>query len=755
MKYLVTPWAHQLKSIEKAATMPNYALFFEMGCLSRDTKIKANINGCSREYTIEEFYRKWNKVELSERENGFSGVARIRAWKEDHVGLHKIVGVIRSGEKEVYALKVKGQPRLKLTKDHRILTKRGWVEAGDLLEDDQIACDRTTKHQKKKTKVQGRKPRYNYLQIGKHHPYGHNTTGYKGKSIRRIEKHRAIYEANLNKKTLVEFQEATKNKLAASKLEFVDPGKYHIHHVDHDHKNNDVSNLAKLSAKDHLSMHSKGYVNFSHGTLSWARMESFKKVGVEMTYDISCASPYHNFVANGIVVHNCGKTATAINILRKKYYEHGRILRTLVLCPPVVRTNWKREFAMHASGKVAKHSVVLEGSGVKRAATFDKHAFSPLEGKLNAIFITNYESLTMEKLWRLLKLWGPEAIVFDESHKLKNYKTKRTKLATELADQAACKLILTGTPILNSPMDIWSQYRILDGGETFDRNFFAFRARYFVDRNAGMPKQKYFPDWRPIQGLGGILHAKIYKKAARVLKSECLDLPPLVRKRIEVEMSADQKKLYTDMAKSYIAYLNDKACVATIALTRGLRLQQIISGFFVDDEDNTHEFRSNQRLDTLIDLVEQLVDEHKIIIWASFKVNYTQIAAKLKALFEKNRKTYEICQLTGGMTDKARQTSIDKFQEDHTHRVMIANQQAGGVGVNLTAASYALYYSRSFSLEADLQSEARNHRGGSQQHKSITRVDLVVKDTIDDVILGALARKENLANDILRLRELL
>ncbi len=91
--------------------------------------------------------------------------------------------------------------------------------------------------------------------------------------------------------------------------------------------------------------------------------------------------------------------------------------------------------------------------------------------------------------------------------------------------------------------------------------------------------------------------------------------------------------------------------------------------------------------------------------------------------------------------------------EDKNVRVIVANQQAGGVGVNLTAASYAIYYSRSFSLEADIQSEARNHRGGSEIHKSITRIDLVCPDTIDGICLEALYRKENLASNILKIRE--
>jgi SNF2 family DNA or RNA helicase len=105
------------------------------------------------------------------------------------------------------------------------------------------------------------------------------------------------------------------------------------------------------------------------------------------------------------------------------------------------------------------------------------------------------------------------------------------------------------------------------------------------------------------------------------------------------------------------------------------------------------------------------------------------------------------------MTDKARQEAIDSFQNDPSVRVMIANPAAGGVGVTLTAASYMIYYSRDFSLENDLQSEARCHRGGSEAHEKITRIDIVAPGTIDEVILEALERKENLATKILAIRE--
>ena len=355
----------------------------------------------------------------------------------------------------------------------------------------------------------------------------------------------------------------------------------------------------------------------------------------------------------------------------------------------------------------------------------------------------------MPELFKLLKEWQPEVLIVDEAHKCKSIESKRTKFVIELADKAQHKLILTGTPILNSGMDIWAQYRVLDGGETFDRNFYAFRARWFEDKNAGMPSHKHFPDWRPRPGTYAAFNDLIYRKATRVLKKDCLDLPPLVRQRLEVELAPDQARMVREMERDFVTYLKDKACVAQIALTKGLRLQQMVSGFFVDEQGEEHTYKKNPRMDALGELLADVAPAHKVIVWTNFRASYEPILELCKKL------KLPAVSLYGGMTDKRRQESIDNFQTEKDVRVMVANPAAGGVGVTLTAASYMVYYSRGFHLEHDLQSEARCHRGGSEIFERITRIDIVAEGTIDEVILDALARKESLANNILRLRELL
>jgi SNF2 family DNA or RNA helicase len=443
-----------------------------------------------------------------------------------------------------------------------------------------------------------------------------------------------------------------------------------------------------------------------------------------------------------------GKTATTINVLRHKYAEHKRVLRTLILCPVVVVENWRREFKTHS--KIAHQVFPLVGSEKQRIKLFEeksKLAVAP-------IFVTNYEALQMKGLLQRLLAWRPEVMVYDESQRIKNPQAIRTKMAIMLSDLAEHRYILSGTPVLNSPMDIWSQFRALDKGETFrdatnrPLNFYAFRNRYFVDKNAAMPAQKHFPKFELAhESVLAELNSLIYKKAIRVMKQECMTLPDLVRQTIQVVLAPEQKRLYDEMKTHFLAYLaSGQAVTAQIAITKALRLQQIVSGYCKTEDGTEITLTHNPRLEALEELLRDKPPGEKIIIWATFHQNYRQIAEVLERL------KIPYTELHGGVSGKDRQANIDRFQLDPACEAIIANQASGGVGVNLTAASISCFYSRNFSLEQDLQAEARNYRGGSEIHQKVTRYDLVAEGTIDELCLEALANKFNMAEEILKFK---
>lgn len=429
-----------------------------------------------------------------------------------------------------------------------------------------------------------------------------------------------------------------------------------------------------------------------------------------------------------------GKTCTTINVLRHKYSESHRLMNTLIFCPLIVTENWKKEFAMHSKINL-KDIIVLKGSQTERLMLIAKNPGPK-------IFITNYEVLAvMPDLFTALWQWSPEILIFDESHKLKDMKSKRTKAAIKLADQAKYKYLLSGTPILNTPMDIFSQYRILDGGTTFGKNVWAFRSQYFYDKNMGMPKDKYFPDYRIKPGSVEELNKKIYQKAMRVTKEECLSLPDFIEQTIEVGMLPAQAKHYEEMKRDFITFINDKACVATLALTKALRLQQIVSGYMPFEGEGQVTFKQTPRQIALKELLEILTVEHKVIVWATFKENYEQIKVVCEDL------KLEYVEVHGEIPNKEKFDNVDRFTNDSKCRVFIGHPGSAGIGVNLVCATYNISFSRNFSLEHHLQARSRSHRGG--QTKKVTWINLVTPNTIDSLVLKTLDSKEEMGEKLL------
>lgn len=446
-----------------------------------------------------------------------------------------------------------------------------------------------------------------------------------------------------------------------------------------------------------------------------------------------------------------GKTRATIEILRRRFAQEKRLMRTLIFAPLIVLNNWKKEFAMYS--KIAPHDIlILNQPGKVREKKFIDFVKNVEEINLSRprIVITNYEAAQMKPLMQLFHEWMPEILILDESHRCKNHESKRARAITSLSEKTRYRYLLTGTPILNSSMDLFQQFRILDQGKTFGNNFWSFRARWFEDENAGWSgKENYFPKYVPRPGTYDEFARMVATKSVKARKEECLDLPPLIKVDHFVELSTEQTKLYTAMKKDYLAFIEDRltkesrAVVAQLAITKALRLQQIVSGFAKDDKGDIHHIENNPRLKALEELLEDLVDGHKVIVWACFIENYKMIAEVCK------RNKWGYAELHGDISATQKQENIEKFTKDPECRILIGNQGAGGVGINLVEASYAIYYSRGFSLEHAIQSEARNYRGGSNIHEKITHINLVAKETTDELINDSLRKKEEIGQKIL------
>jgi len=226
----------------------------------------------------------------------------------------------------------------------------------------------------------------------------------------------------------------------------------------------------------------------------------------------------------------------------------------------------------------------------------------------------------------------------------------------------------------------------------------------------------------------------------RVLKEDCLDLPDKIYMKRNIKLSHDQLKLYEQMKKEALAVLNGKQTTTVNALTQLMRLQQITCGHFTADDGSTQPIKNN-RVDELMDVLEEV--EGKAIIWAHYQYDIITIIKEIVKVHGPG----SVVDYYGLTPQDERQDNIRKFQSDPKCRFIVGTPATGGYGITLTAANTVIYYSNGYDLEKRLQSEDRAHRIG--QTKSVTYVDIMAEETVDEKIVKALRKKINIASEVL------
>lgn len=424
----------------------------------------------------------------------------------------------------------------------------------------------------------------------------------------------------------------------------------------------------------------------------------------------------------------CGKTLTTIAVLGTGW-KQGNIRKVLVVAPSSVCSVWTKEFEEYANFPFMVN--VLVGSKEKRKKILKELEVFPSEAL--KVAVVNYESV-----WRLveeIKQFQPEAIVCDESQRIKSHNTSQSKAMHLLGKMAKYKLILSGTPVLNSPLDIFSQFQFLDSN-IFGENFFAFRGRYARMGGYGMHQIVSYVKLDE-------LIEKTHRIAYRVTKEEALDLPEQTFETRYTSFSPEEKKLYEKMRRDSLAELEENVTVtATTILTKMLRLQQITGGFAKADQENKVRQVGTGKLQALEDILIDYVLEagKKLVVFARFIPEVEGIRALL------NKKSIPYAAIWGDIKMEERGEEVRRFQEEEDVKVFVAQIQTAGLGITLTAADTTVYYSKDFSYANYAQSLARTHRIG--QKNACTYISLVVPGTIDEVVMKALEKKEDIANNI-------
>lgn len=453
----------------------------------------------------------------------------------------------------------------------------------------------------------------------------------------------------------------------------------------------------------------------------------------------------------------------------------GKSYKVLIVCPKNVRMNWVDEIEKFKT--CDGRTTVIRGGALDRVKCLID-AFSELKSneKFTAVVVA-YDS--MVRMVPALRGVEWDLAVLDEGHYIKSSKTKRAHGAMELRDISKKRMLLTGSPITNTPLDLYSQLEFLGKGFSGFRSFAAFAKFYGVfakNEQTGMSKLIAFQNMP-------FMKERLARYSFIITKEQALpNLPAKVHDVIEVQMSVEQTKVYEDLRDTLAAEIENQlnnagdnaALVVTNVLVKLLRLAQITSGFLPLQEEilqengeyklqkDVYRFDPNPKLESLVEALKEDFaesDNNKSIVWACWVQDIKQIRARLE-LEGINCVTYY-----GQTKDEDRENAIKSFNTDPNCRVFIGNAAAGGTGVNLlgydarvngdseTNCNHVYYYSQDWSAVKRAQSEDRAHRRGTRAPVRIT--DLCVPNSIDEEIRARVLKKRIMAYEISDVREIL
>ena len=434
-----------------------------------------------------------------------------------------------------------------------------------------------------------------------------------------------------------------------------------------------------------------------------------------------------------------GKTKVLIDNM-SMLYDKGKIDGALIIAPKgVVKTWYEQELPTHLPNHIENVTVLWQPNITKKQQEKLESLFE-IETALH-ILIMNVEALSTDKGVKFAsKFLNSHKVLMaiDESTTIKTPTAKRTKNIIGMGKYAKYKRIMTGSPVTKNPLDLYSQCEFLDPYLLDFTSYYAFRNRYAEMKTMHL-RGRSIQVVDEFKNLGE-LSDTVKKFSERILKEDCLDLPPKNFIKRHITLTADQIKIYDQMKKAAMAVLNGKVTTTMTVLTQLMRLHQITCGHFTADDGST-QLIPNNRITELMNILEET--EGKAIIWANYQRDVKHI---IKAIIDKHGPG-SVVDYYGLTPQEDRQDNIRKFQSDPKCLFLIGTPSTGGYGITLTAANTVIYYSNGYDLEKRLQSEDRAHRIG--QKKNVTYIDIICENTVDEKIVKALRDKINIASEVL------
>jgi len=410
-----------------------------------------------------------------------------------------------------------------------------------------------------------------------------------------------------------------------------------------------------------------------------------------------------------------GKTVQALAFLQSLAESHEAKAATLLVLPRSLVFNWEREAA-----RFTPTLRLLNHAGTTRAkdlADFDEYD----------VVLTTYGIMLRDI--EMLRKHRFHYVVLDEAQAIKNPVSQSAKAARLL--QADHKLTLTGTPVENSTLELWSQFSFLNPG-------LLGSLEHFRTEFAGAIEKRQ--DEMAAAFLRRLVHPFILR---RTKDQVARDLPPRTERILYTEMEPGQKKLYEktrDFYRAQIMGIVDKEGVgdARMKILEGLlRLRQIANHPRLVEPDSK---ATSGKFDTLLETLDTLRAEgHKALVFSQFVQMLSLVRESLDAAH------VPYAYLDGKTTD--RQGRVDAFQNDPDLPLFLISLKAGGVGLNLTAADYVIHIDPWWNPAVEMQATDRTHRIG--QDKPVFVYKLITRETVEEKILLLQDRKRALVSQLI------
>ena len=470
----------------------------------------------------------------------------------------------------------------------------------------------------------------------------------------------------------------------------------------------------------------------------------------------SATAPYYGL----FMEQRTGKSKVILDTAAMLFRD-GRINSLFILAPNGVHRNWvSDEIPIHLPDWVPMYTATWSADTTKKKTEELEKLFD--RGPQLRIFAMNIEAIGTVRGMAFAKrfLTATDCLwVIDESTRIKNPQALTVKNIMKLRNYAKYRRILNGTPITQSPLDVYSQLLFLDDYAVPVQSYVAFKARYadFLPSSHPMVQSimaKTGSRWAPqiiatkADGTPSYknleeLKAWVDKSCYRVLRKDCADIPDKVYKRWTVEYPPAHRKVVEHWLN---AMKRGETPEPIEKMTAVMLYQRLLCGIvpkqLLEDGVSTKIFdkpEDNPRLQALLQIIEEYPTA-QIIIWARFRIDLNEISD----LIEKTTKK-TVARYWGDISDADREIAKAGFQ-DGTFQYFVGQQGAGGVGLPLHAADIMVYHSNTFSLYHRLQSE---DRAENMQNKTGTLIiDLEVPNTVDSKIINALRDKKDVASMI-------